>query len=70
MALSHVEECNFENYHNDYVQWMENLFRIGGDKYAIQTIEFVLSMNYQLQELWKCYIGVLRTRNYMKVCYV
>ena len=55
--------CNFKNYSDNYSEWIENLFEIGGDKYAYQTIEYALGQNYHLKELWKAYILTLKTRN-------
>ena len=69
-ALSHVNECKFENFSsNNYVEWMDNLFKYGGDQYAIQTIEYVLAKNYHINQLWKDYIEALKKRNMMKVSY-
>ena len=65
-ALPQVEECNFENYGDNYVQWIDNLFQYGDDQYAIQTIEYVLAENYHVKQLWKDYITALKNRNMLK----
>ena len=62
-ALSHVDECKIENYQSNLREWIENLYKFGNERFAIQSIEYILHNNYRNKDLWKTYIEAMKEKN-------
>ena len=59
-----MKKCDIDNFTDDtYEEWMNNLFDLFGDKYAIQTIEMALAEKYHCKPLWLAYLKVMKTKN-------